>query len=81
MLPPYVDSNKATFGKGPPELIGVEDICPPQVICPTCSNPKVTKECKEEFSIDYLLDHQPLTIISVDGIQNKGLINRTLGKV
>lgn len=80
--PPYVDpNNKITFGKGPPELIGEEDICPPPVICPTCSNPKETKECREEFSIDYLLGHQPLSVKEVDKIQNKGLANRTLGKL
>ncbi|KAL5235357.1 hypothetical protein ACI65C_002767 [Semiaphis heraclei] len=77
--PPYVDpNNKIKFGKGPPELIGEYDICQPPVICPTCPKSKETKECKEEFTIDDLLGHQPLAIQQLHKVTNKGHANRTL---
>lgn len=80
--PPYVDpNNKIKFGKSPPQLIGEDDICPPVVICPTCPKSKETKECKEEFSIDYLLGHQPLAVQTIDKVNFKGQANRTLGKL
>lgn len=81
--PPYVDpNNKIKFGKGPPTLIGEDDICPPQIICPTCPKSKETKECKEELTIDDLLGHQPLAVQKLDvKITTKGHANRTLGKL
>lgn len=78
---PYVDpSNKIKFGKSPPELIGEDDICPPKVICPTCPKLKETKECKEEFTIDDLLGHQPLYVYPLTQVTFKGLTNRSMGK-
>lgn len=78
--PPYVDpNNKIKFGKGPPELVGEYDICQPPVICPTCPKSKETKECKEEFTIDDLLGHQPLAIQQLHKVTNKGHANRSLG--
>lgn len=81
--PPYVDpNNKIKFGKGPPPLIGEEDICPPPVICPTCpTKSKETKACKEEFTIDDLLGHRPLSVQKLMNVNTKGHKNRTLGKL
>lgn len=80
--PPYVDpNNKIRFGKGPPQLVSEEDICPPPVICPTCPKSKETKECKEEFTIDDLLGHQLLTVDRLNKVVAKGHENRTLGKL
>ncbi|XP_050443894.1 uncharacterized protein LOC126847631 [Adelges cooleyi] len=77
--PPYIDpNNKVKFGKIPPELVGVDDICPPVIICPTCPKTKETKECKEELTVDDLLGHQPLAVYQLFKGSIKGLANRTL---
>jgi hypothetical protein len=81
--PPYVDpNNKIKFGKVPQELIDIDDICPPITICPTCpAKSKETKECKEEFTIDDLLGHQPLSVQQLHRVTTKGHANRTLGNL
>lgn len=67
----------ATYGKLPPAMLDIEDLCPPQVACPECLNPKDFK-CQEGSISLYDLVGK-LEIKPFGNETYPGLPNRTLG--
>lgn len=68
----------AIYGEKPPPMIDLEDICPPQVTCPDCPDPKEMK-CREGSISLYDLVGK-LEIKPFGNETFPGLPNRTLGK-
>ena len=68
----------AIYGEQPPPPVDIDDICPPQVSCPECPDPKELK-CREGSISLYDLVGK-LEIKPFGNETYPGLPNRTLGK-
>lgn len=62
------------YGAEPPERVALDDLCPPPVICPSCTRPIQNKlNCKNDlFSVQELLNHRDLEIHILDNYPGMG---------
>lgn len=75
--PPNSDSETGhpmKYGSEPPERVALDDLCPPPVVCPTCTRPTQSKlNCKNDlFSVQELLNHRDLEIHVLDDYPGMG---------
>uniref|UniRef100_A0A8D8XEB9 Olfactomedin-like protein 2B n=1 Tax=Cacopsylla melanoneura TaxID=428564 RepID=A0A8D8XEB9_9HEMI len=67
-----------TIYNPPPIPQGQEDLCPPQVICPPCSEQNKEFKCKEGWNWYELVGHREFEVLPLGNVSIKNLPNRTL---
>lgn len=78
--PPIVDgSSVAVFGVQPPDIVSLEDLCPPKQ-CPTCPEQQYTKCTEPEFSLFDIIYRWEVRQYGDPRERYPGYPNRTLGE-
>lgn len=76
----YQTAKGKVFGKDVPERVDIDDLCPAQIPCQECPDPKEFK-CKTGFYSYELLGGEKLKAIPLESNHTyPGLPNRTLGE-
>lgn len=73
-------SNVAVFGVQPPDIVSLEDLCPPKQ-CPTCPEQQYTKCTEPEFSLFDIIYRWEVRQYGEPRERYPGYPNRTLGNI
>ncbi|KAI5732403.1 hypothetical protein M8J77_026306 [Diaphorina citri] len=77
-VPTEKEQEEVTVYNRAPKPEGQDDLCPPQVLCPPCSDQNKEFNCKEGYFAYDLLGRRDFDVKPLGNVSSKGLPNRTL---